>query len=433
MSEKRKVFIVGWDDFNLKLLKRLPEAGDCEFYPAVKFSEMRDQEGISISGLLKLADQRIEAAGGIDAVVSYFDFPGTLLVPVIAEKYGLNGPSLESVLKCEHKYWSRLEQKKVIPLNIPHFKSFDPFDANAFDKIGFTPPYWVKPAKSYHSYLAYQITDSEQFHQCMKEVQAHINDTAEPFSELLDMYNFAEKHPELKVKMFAETELLGQQCTAEGYVYNQEVNIYGIVDTVRIPGSPSFARYEYPGSLPEKVNEKIIELSGKVIRHIGLNQSAFNIEFFYTQEDDNLYVLEINPRISQSHAALFEKVHGVSHHETMLNLALNRPPRPYEFKGGFNVAGNFMHRAFHSGKVMAVPSEKEISRLKEKFPDLEIKINVKQNMDLEDLPPYHIDSYSYVLANIFIGASTRQELLKKFDYIINSLTFKIESEEPESS
>ncbi len=431
MTQKRKVFIIGWDDFNMARLKRLPEAAECEFFPAVSFSEMRKQEGISIFGLIALAEKRIEEAGGIDAVVSYFDFPGTLLVPVIAEKFNLTGPTVESVLKCEHKYWSRLEQKKVIPMHIPHFKAFDPFDEQAFDKIGFTPPYWVKPTKSYHSFLAYQITDSEHFDQCMEEVRQRINQVAEPFSELLEKYNYTEKKPELKARMFAETELSGRQCTAEGYVYDHEVNVYGVVDTVRVKGSSSFARYEYPSSLPERVTGKIKELARKVIRQIGLNQSAFNIEFFYNEEDENVYLLEINPRISQSHSALFEKVHGVSHHETMLNLALNRSPKPYEFKGDFNVAGNFMPRVFHSGKVMAVPSEKEIVQLKQKFPDFEIKINVKKDMELDELPPYCIDSYSYVLANIFIGASSREELLQKYDFIINSLTFKIEKKEPE--
>ena len=33
---------------------------------------------------------------------------------MLSERYGTRSTSLESVVKCEHKYWSRLEQQKVI-------------------------------------------------------------------------------------------------------------------------------------------------------------------------------------------------------------------------------------------------------------------------------------------------------------------------------
>lgn len=35
-------------------------------------------------------------------------FPFTLTIFRLPEKYNLNGTSLKSGLKCEHKYWNRL-------------------------------------------------------------------------------------------------------------------------------------------------------------------------------------------------------------------------------------------------------------------------------------------------------------------------------------
>src|SRR5690606_20339855 len=55
-----------------------------------------------------------EFPGPIDAIVSYWDFPSSVLHVLLCEHYGLPGPSLESVVKCEHKYWSRLEQRESI-------------------------------------------------------------------------------------------------------------------------------------------------------------------------------------------------------------------------------------------------------------------------------------------------------------------------------
>jgi len=168
MDKKKKVFVVGLDEFNLSLIEQLPECEDCEIIPAVKFSEMRGVEDFSIPDLLKKTEERVEKKGGIDAVVSYFDFPGSIMVPIIAQKYDLIGPDLESVMKCEHKYWSRLEQYKAIPGNIPEFKAFDPFDEQAYDKIDFKTPFWIKPIKSYHSFLAYKVKDKKHFYECMK-------------------------------------------------------------------------------------------------------------------------------------------------------------------------------------------------------------------------------------------------------------------------
>ena len=51
--------------------------------------------------------------GRIDAIVGYWDFPVSTLIPILSERYGTRSTSLESVVKCEHKYWSRLEQQKV--------------------------------------------------------------------------------------------------------------------------------------------------------------------------------------------------------------------------------------------------------------------------------------------------------------------------------
>ena len=123
MNKKLKIFIIGWDEFNYEQLKHLPEADEYEFLPAIYFSEMRGVKNLSIPRMLNIAEERINEAGNMDAIVSFFDFPGTVLLPIFAKKYNLTGPSLQSVIKCEHKFWSRLEQQKAIPANIPRFIS----------------------------------------------------------------------------------------------------------------------------------------------------------------------------------------------------------------------------------------------------------------------------------------------------------------------
>ncbi len=426
MGRKKNVFVIGLDEFNLKKLERLPESAECRFLPAVKFSEIRGVEDFSIPELLELINKRVDEAGHIDAVVSYFDFPGSVLVPIIAEKYDLPGPSLKSVMRCEHKYCSRKAQYKAIPDNIPAFEAFDPFDDNAYENIGFRPPFWIKPIKSYHSYLAYLIRSKEHFKKCMKEVCRHIDYMSEPFSYIIKTYDMPEHIGEDRNRMFAETPITGHQCTLEGYVYDNEVVIYGVIDSITEEKYPSFARYQYPSSHPYEVQYRMSDLARRVIKQIGLNNAAFNIEFFYNENENKIYLLEINPRMSQSHATMFEHIHGISHHEIMLNLALARRPAPLEYEGEFQIAAHFMHRAFNRGVVKNVPDDKTIQALRKQYPDMALSINVREGQDLKDLEEHHTDSYSFVLANLDIGADNEKELLKKYNDIAKKLNIQIQ-------
>ena len=427
-NNKKQVFVVGLDEFNLDKLQRLPEANECDFHPAIDISEMRGVEKLEMEELIKKTFERIDNHGKIDAIVSYYDFPGTTLVPIIAEKYKLPGPTLESVMKCEHKFWSRLEQSKVIPRSIPLFKIFDPFDERAYQDIEMIPPFWIKPIKSYRSILAYRINSEYQFKEVMQEVRENINFLIEPFNYIFQNYNMPYEYTNMKETMIAESPITGHQCTVEGYVYEGEVIIYGIVDSVREEDRTSFTRYEYPSSLPQEIQFRMADLARRVITQVGLNNSAFNIEFFFNSTMNFNFLLEINPRISQSHTDIFEKIHGVSHHSIMLNLALGRRPKALEYKGEHRIAANFMLRTFEPGRVKAVPSQNEIESLKEKYPDLEIKVHVDKGMHLSDL--YGQDSYSYELANLFLGARNHVELLEAYHNCLENLTFKITYDEP---
>src|SRR5680860_1529147 len=124
---KKHVFVVGLDQFNLEMLERLPRGQDCEFHPALDISDIRDVERYDMEFLIDKAVQTIEQhPEEPSGVCSFYDFPGTDLVPILAERFGLPGPSLESVIKCEHKYWSRLEHHRAIPHNIPALHPFAP-------------------------------------------------------------------------------------------------------------------------------------------------------------------------------------------------------------------------------------------------------------------------------------------------------------------
>jgi hypothetical protein len=426
-KEKKQVFIIGLDAFNLAKLEKLPDAARCEFHSALDIGEMRNVDEFHVDELLKLCCDRIDAHGRIDAIASYFDFPGTLLVPIIAEKYGLPGPSVESMFKCEHKYWSRLEQSKVIDEHIPKFQAFDPFDEQAFEKLAMISPFWIKPIKSFRSYLAYRINGEAQFYEYMETVRRDVGFITTPFIELMKTFNMPEELASMPETCIAESPITGHQCTLEGYVYNGRVVTYGVVDSIREGDRSSFGRYEYPSNLPQEIQFRMADVTRRAITQLGLDNGPFNAEYFYDQTADEVYLLEINPRISQSHSDIFEKVHGISHHSVMLSLALGEKPRTLGMDGEFNKAANCMLRTFEPGKVTKVPTRQEINILKKFIPGLEVNVQVRENVHLSDLKGQ--DSYSFELANIFVGARDQRELVEKYHQVVDGLSFEIEYDE----
>jgi hypothetical protein len=336
----------------------------------------------------------------------------------------LIGPPVRSIFKAEHKAWSRAEQRKVIIDHIPQFSSFDPKDKDAYSKLQLLTPFWIKPVKSFRSYLSYQVNDQTEFEEYREIMAQQVDGIYRPFIELMRLARMPELICSAEESCIAESPLSGPLCTLEGYVFDNEVVSYGIVDSIREKESNSFQRYQYPSQLPMEIQYRMMDIARRVIGHLGMNDTCFNIEFFYNQTADRINLLEINPRTSESHTDLFAKVHGCSQLKILLELALGNRPKPLERNGDYRMAAKVFYRAYQPGIVKKVPSVKKISEIIARFPDTKIKINVDKGDDLRDLR--FQDSYSFELATIFLGADNEIELMRKYDQIVNLLDIQIE-------
>ncbi|WP_406662701.1 hypothetical protein V7O66_02675 [Methanolobus sp. ZRKC3] len=110
----------------------------------------------------------------------------------------------------------------------------------------------------------------------------------------------------------------------------------------------------------------------------------------------------------------------------MLLIALGRKPDPLGRHGQFNYAAKFMHRTFEPGKVVKVPSREEIASIAREIPGTIINPHVREGQQLSELQMQ--DSYSYELADIFIGADDRYGLVEKYHRVLEKISFSIERE-----
>jgi hypothetical protein len=93
----------------------------------------------------------------------------------------------------------------------------------------------------------------------------------------------------------------------------------------------------------------------------------------------------------------------------------------------FNVATHFMLRTVESGREIRVPSPEAIAHLGHRQPSTRVKVALKPEQHLSELQGQ--DTYSYELAEVYIGGRDQLDLLDKYDEALTALQFDIDNDE----
>lgn len=426
--QRKNIFVLGLDEANLPTLESVPESDTYRFHPLLSIGDLQGGE-VSVTGLMSRAREILDAhEGSIDAIVGYWDFPVSTLVPMLGIEYGTRTTSLESVVKCEHKYWSRLEQQKVID-EYPAFGRVDLHSADPQPPEGVNFPMWLKPALAYSSELAYGVSDMAEFRTAVEKIQEGIGRVGRPFNSVLELLDLPPEMVGVGGQVcLAEEAMTGIQVAVEGFVYEGEVTVYGVLDSINYPGSSCFLRHQYPSTLPPPVIQKLHEVSERTMRQIGMDSATFSIEYFYDPKTGDISLLEINPRHSQSHAELFDYVDGAPNHHRMISLALGNDPALPSRQGPYHMAAKWYYRWFGEGTVHQVPTPDELAAIQRAIPGVRIDVVPAEGQKLSSVSQQ--DSYSYEIAHIFTGADDEEGLRSKFDQCIAALGLTFDDTAP---
>ena len=414
------IAVLGADDANLDVLRNMPGHEQHHFVPVLTPEEMQIGE-VSIPDLLDRAVATLdERDAPVDAIVGFWDFPISTLVPLLARHYGLHSSPLAAVVTCEHKYWSRLEQQKVTDA-LPRFGLVDLDEPRLPDGLRY--PVWLKPVKSYSSELAFHVADDRQFTEAVAEIADGIGRLGRPFEWILDQLDLPPEIAEVGGQAcLVEEAMTGARAATEGYVHDGHVVVYGVLDSIPYPERSSFLRHQYPSQLPERVQRQLVDVSERVIAQVGLDWTTFSVEFFCDPESGDVSVLEINPRHSQSHAELFADVDGIANHHAMVELALGRDPDMPSGKGPYEIAAKWYHRRFDDGVLRRGPSPEEIARVEREIPGVRLSPVPHEGQRLSELPAQ--DSYSFELTDVIVGARDEAELEAKYERAVSGLTYE---------
>ncbi|MGH2369618.1 MAG: ATP-grasp domain-containing protein [Chloroflexota bacterium] len=358
----------------------------------------------------------------IDGVTSSSDYPGCLVAAAIASELGLPGPRPEQVLRCSHKYYARLAQQEAAPEATPRFSLIDPQRLRP-DALELEFPLFVKPVKSWFSVFARQVEsfDALQRFLAQPDLQAHLSTFVSPFNQFLARYTDFRFDGGY---LLAEELLSGDQVTVEGFVFQGEVTIIGIVDSVMYPGTISFQRFDYPSSLPDDVQARMEDVARRVMRHMGFEGGLFNVELFYDRHADQIHIIEINPRMCGQFADLMELVNGTNTYEILLALAAGERPVVQRGQGPCQVAASFALRAFEDKIVRRVPDRQQIDALRREFLLSVVKVYYRQGERLSERD--QSDGYSHRYAIVNMGGQDRPSLLADFAEAERRLGFALQ-------
>jgi biotin carboxylase len=214
----------------------------------------------------------------------------------------------------------------------------------------------------------------------------------------------------------------GEQVTVDGFVDRGEVSIMGIVDSVMFEGTQTFERFEYPSRLPADVQERMVELTRRMVAGFGFASGQFNVELFWDRETDAISVIEINPRLSYQFADLYEYVDGSNTYDVLLDLTLGRTPAFRRRGGEFAVCASFVLRAFQGKKLAAVPSPAHVDAFAKQYEEATVKIYGKAGTSMKG-EMRASGSYRYAIINV--AAQSHLDLFAIHQDAIDKLPFQV--------
>ena len=344
-------------------------------------------------------------SAGLSGVLGTGDYPGCIFAAFIAEQLGLPAPTPRDAVLLSHKLYSRQRQRAVAPEATPHFAALDPRRPQRPPELGY--PFFVKPMKGTMSIRA-QMVDSDAAlrratHLSLRErLRAWL--LLKPYGQLLAHY---EAKPVPGDWFIAEAPLRGVQVTVDGFVQGGVSQVMGITDSIMYPGTMSFARFEYPSSLPPQVQARMADIANRVMSGSGFDHSCYNIELFYDAAQDSIAIIEINPRMSYQFSDLFEQVDGQSSFAVQLALATGQKVTWQRSRGVAGAAASFVLRRFQDARVRSVPSESAQAEIVARYPGTHIKILCQPGERLSD---HHQDVGSYRYGIVNMAAASREAL-----------------------
>ena len=433
-KKRKKILIICPTLWDIDELNQIEQTGEYEFiyWPGRELAQsnpklfrfaLTNLQLLDVIGFINKTVERFRHQS-LDGVISTDDHLGCAIASAVADKLNLPAPAPESILTCQHKLYSRIAQKDVVPHAAPEFWTVSRANLQPAPHPS-TFPFFIKPVRGTFSILSKKITSEPELTDLIKLPLADRllwNLRLRPFNKLLRTYTNLEQNADL---FLAEELLMGRHVSLEGYCYRGKIRILGFLDAHMYAGTNSFKRFDYPSNLSESVKERMSRIAVTIMSRLNFDNGLFEIEMFYDDRLDSIKIIEINPRMCAQFADLLEKVDGVNSYNVQLAVASGESPHVSEEQGKFNVASSFVLRVFNNAKVIRLPNEEDISRVKSLFPDVRVRLFCREGDNLTAKFRQLHDMESIRIGAINLGGKDFNDLVSRFRLVMEELQIKL--------
>jgi biotin carboxylase len=350
------------------------------------------------------------------------EYVGAAMAAALARELRLPHADPAHIVTAQHKLASRRLQKLAVPEAVPDFALVR--IATAVPEPALPFPFFVKPVKGTFSLFAKKVDDEAALRAHLKFKpweRFALGRVTAPFEALARAYTTIEVESRAFI---AESLIEGVQVTLDGFVFDGEVTAAGIVDSVMFPGTSTFERFDYPPRLlSPAVQARMKDVATRLVKGLGIRQAQFNIEFFWDEKRDRVWVIEINPRMSYQFADLYENVDGTNSYDVLIDLTLGRQPRFRERGGQYKVASSFVLRTFQGKRLLAIPSQSDVDSFAKQYDDARLRIYGRAGSSLAG-EMRAMGSYRYGIVNV--GAGSLLDLFAIYNDALDKLPFRFE-------
>jgi hypothetical protein len=418
----KKILVLFMKDWDQLAIQAYQESGRYQFYfegfDLFQFPQNARLLHFRVLNYISHLEQKYRNIG-IDGVVSNHEQYGALIAAVLAERLGLPGNDPRAIIASQHKYYSRMIQERIVPEAVPRYVSI-PFPLKKDQIIDLPYPFFVKPIKATYSVLAKtiqqrsELVDLLHFGYFEEWITRRL---VKPFADIMPLYSDHTIDPS---GMLAEEIMTGDQINIDGYCYQGQLYFLGTIDEVMYPGTDAFMRFEYPSQLPPSILERAKIITKKVLGAIHYQHGFFNIEFIYNKSNDQLKIIEINPRMASQLVNLYQRVDGYSPYDILFELAVGEEPKVEKEPSQYQAAASFVFRKFGETAVQSIPTSDQIQQALEPYPDANLMLYFKKGSQLKRELKW-LGSYRYAVLNL--GGINRSDLFERCQSISHTLQF----------
>lgn len=358
-----------------------------------------------------------------DGIVGTHD-SSAIIAAIIAQETGKRFATVEAVINCQNKYLCRRIQKQVVPEHAPQYAIALDYMRNP-DRLEL--PFFIKPARSNISFgthkvdqpyaLEYYITresiDIARYNQYYLDALSH-----KP--SYRNAMNIATCN-----SFLCEDLIEGTQVTVDGYVYDGEINLFGITKANYYPGTNSFFYHAFPHEFSPELTEKIETAIAALLPALGIDNSFFNIELRADESANTFKIVEVNSRIAFQFAKTIETVRGFDPLHLLCDVAVGRKPDMTPVKENrFKYCYNFELHHFSDARILQTPTQSAYEEIRLKYPEVYIRNLIHESLNLSDFK-HNPESFRYGVVDI--PGNSHEEIMEKYDEVVSMLGYRFGS------